>query len=101
MNAFERRNFQLDGPIEQGIFCYELEENGQFRFFFQKRTKESVRQITFYCFRKAEPSYKYQTPVSLMDISVKVFSRSTENDPFIRDQAVLLLHGRIRNSYRF
>ena len=29
MNAFQRRNFKLDDPIEQGISCYEQDENGQ------------------------------------------------------------------------
>ena len=29
MNAFQRQNFKLDDPIEQGIPCYEQDENGQ------------------------------------------------------------------------
>ena len=29
MKVFQRRNFKLDDPIEQGTSCYEQDENGQ------------------------------------------------------------------------
>ena len=72
MNAFQKRSFKvLVDPIEQGISCFEQDGSGQKSQYDKEPT-----------FRKAEPFFNHQTIRRY--ISVKYFSRSTKNDPFVQ-----------------
>ena len=72
MRVFQKRNFKLlVDPIEQSISCFEQDGSRQ-----KSRCNKEPRS------RQAEPSFNYQTIRRY--VSVKYFSRSIENDPFVQ-----------------
>ena len=72
MNAFQRRDVKLlVGPIEQGISCFEQYGSRQQSQYDKEPTTSNAE----------EPYFNHQTIKRY--ISVNLFSRSTENDPFV------------------
>ena len=89
MNAFQKRNFKLlVDPIEQN-------------FLFRTRRKQAKRSMRLkaYYFRKAGPSHYHQT----VYFGQCIFSRSTENDPFVQSitNDDVLANNRRRDHYFF
>ena len=72
INVTQRRNLKLEDPIEQGFSCYEQDENGQ-------RGQGAKEPTTAF---KAS-NFRFLNRI------FRSMSRSTENDPFVRDKAVL------------
>ena len=80
-------NFKLDDPIEQGISSYEQDKNGQKGQFDKEHTTVLERQNRFTVIK---------LPFPHLYISANVFSRSTENEPFI--QNITSLYWRISDN---
>ena len=79
MNAFQRGNFKLDDPVKQGISCYEQDKNRQ-RFQSDKEPTIALERQNHLTIIKLQFLKWY--------VSVDVFSRSTENDPFVQFQSL-------------
>ena len=78
MNAFQKRNFKLDDPIEQGISCYKQDETNKGQYEGEPTT----------ALERQDHIILIKLLFSKWYISGDVFSRSTKNGPFVRFQSI-------------